>query len=101
MGLQETAALARHETFRDRVGMAVVKAAVNVAAELPADPPDTRKDELRANLATNVLNDPDGHRARFTWAVLSNAAVAGAGLDAPDGDIEFTVASVWDAIAGV
>jgi len=99
MTFLDTAALAEHRSFRDRVAVAMTKTAVNVAAEGPSD--DARKDSLRSALATNVLNDPLGYTERFTWAVLTNAQVAANGLNAPDGDLEYTLSTVWDAIAGV
>lgn len=97
--LIEAAALAKHELFRDRVTVAMLKAAVAVAAEAASG--DARTDDLRGNLATNVLNDPLGHTGRFAWAVVTNPSVADQGLNTPDGDIEFVVASVWNHIAGV
>jgi hypothetical protein len=73
-----------------------LQAAVAVAAEAPSD--DTRKDSLRATLATNVLNDPLGHVDRFAWAVASNTAVS---YSSADGDLQWTVNSLWDGLAGV
>jgi hypothetical protein len=97
--LFDAAALARHTVFRDRVRVAALRAAVNIASEAPSG--DANRDGLRSTLATNVLADPDGYTDRFAWATITNATVADAGLAAPDGDIEFVVASVWDALAGV
>lgn len=97
--LLDSAALARHEGFRDRVTVAMLKTAVAVAAEAPSG--DARTDQLRADLATNTLNDPLGYTERFTWGVVTNATVADAGLKAPDGDIEYVVVSIWNHVAGV
>jgi hypothetical protein len=96
MSLLDQAQLAQHAGFRDRVLVAAVKAASAVAAEAPSG--DARTDSLRSTLATNVLNDPQGHVERFAWAVVQNAAVT---FDSVDGDIEFTVNSLWDGMAGV
>lgn len=96
MSFLDSAQLAQFKGFQDRVQVAAVKAAVAVAAEAPSG--DQRTDSLRATLATNVLNDPDGYAARFAWAVVQNAAIT---FDSNDGDIEFTVNSVWDHMAGV
>lgn len=96
MSLLDSAQLARHPGFRDRVLSATMLAAVQVAAEAPSG--DTRKDNLRATLATNVLNDPMGYVDRMTYAVVANPAVT---FEASDNDIQFSVNSVWDAVAGV
>lgn len=96
MSLQDQAALATFPTFRDRVLIATVQAARDVAAEAPSG--DQRKDDLRSSLATNVLADPEGYASRFAWAVAANVAITFASTDS---DIQFTVNSVWDAVAGV
>lgn len=95
----DRAALARHESFRSRVQLAMLVTAVSIANEGPSG--DDRKDALRSALATNILNDPDGYVARFTWAIVTNPTVAEAGLNAPDGDLEFLAITMFDAIAGV
>ena len=95
----DRAQLARHPGYRDRVQVAMVVTAVNVASEGPSG--DDRKDSLRAALATNVLNDPNGYVERFTWAVLSNPVIADSGLSTSDSDLEYTMSTVWDALAGV
>lgn len=96
MSLLDQAQLAQHEGFRDRVLICAVQAAVNVAAEAPSG--DTRKDNLRATLATNVMNDPLGHVDRFAWATAQNAAISYASTDS---DMQWTVNSLWDGMAGV
>lgn len=96
MALSDQAQLARFDGFRDRVLVAAVQAAGDVASEEPSG--DQRKDDLRKTLATNVLNDPDGHLDRFAWAVARNVAITFASTDS---DIQFTVNSLWDGMAGV
>jgi len=96
MSLLDQAQLARFDGFRDRVLVAAVQAAADVASE--ASSGDTRKDSLRATLATNVLNDPMGHLDRFAWAVARNVAITFASSDS---DIQYTVNSMWDGMAGV
>lgn len=96
MSLLDQAQLAKHQGFRDRVLTAAVQAAVQVAAEAPSG--DQRKDDLRATLATNVMNDPMGYVERFAWSVVQNAAIT---YESTDSDIQFTVNSVWDGLAGV
>lgn len=99
MSYADRAALAAHPGFRDRVRVAAVVTAVNVAAETPNA--DQRVASLRKTLATNTLGDPIGATDKFTWAVLTNATVGANGLAATDGDLEFTVSSIWNALAGV
>lgn len=96
----DNAAVAQHRVFRDRVLVATVRTAVAVAAEAPSAPPDATRDALRAALATNVLADPLGHVERFSWAVITNPSVAASGLAATDSDLEFVLATIWDAVAG-
>jgi hypothetical protein len=95
----QRAQLAEHKGFQQRVQVAMIVTAVNVASEPESG--DARRDGLRAALATNVLNDPDGYVRRFAWATVTNAVVAEAGLNAPDGDLEFLMSSFWDGMAGV
>ena len=52
----------------------------------------------RANFAALVLRDPDRYQPAFARAVVTNAGITGTG--ASDGDIEFTVNSMWNAFAG-
>ncbi|MFF1820378.1 hypothetical protein ACFVWG_23940 [Kribbella sp. NPDC058245] len=96
MTLLDQGQLAHLQGFRDRVLVAAMQAAVAVASEPSSG--DSRKDNLRATLATNVLNDPLGHVDRFAWAVVQNTAV---NFISADGDIQYTVNSLWDGMAGV
>lgn len=96
MSLQDQAQLARFDGFRDRVLVAAVQAAADVASEAPSG--DQRKDSLRKTLATNVLGDPEGYASRFAWTVARNVAIS---FDSTDSDIQYTVNSSWDGIAGV
>lgn len=96
MSLHDQAQLATFPPFRHRVLIAAVQAARDVQAEEPSG--DQRKDDLRSSLATNVLNDPEGYADRFSWAVAANVAVT---FTSTDSDLQFTVNSVWDAVAGV
>jgi TRAP-type mannitol/chloroaromatic compound transport system permease large subunit len=85
-----------------RVQYAVLKAAVAIANESDQTPHHAE----RVRLANRVLrgNLPP---TVFGWLVLTNATVGTAvgaeeeptGDSVPDGDIEFVVASVWDALA--
>ena len=55
-------------------------------------------DNKRAWLAATVLRDPIAWIDKFTLAVASNAAIV---TGSTDGDIQFTVNSIWDDMAGV
>lgn len=96
MSLNDQAQLATFPTFRERVLIATVQAARDVAAEEPSG--DARKDDLRSTLATNVLNDPEGYMDRFAWGTAANVAIT---YESTDSDIQFTVNSMWDSVAGV
>jgi len=72
----------------------MVSAAKDVAFETVED---TERYRLRRALAINVLGDPDHYAVRFAWLVVANPAI---GYTSTDGDIQFTVNSSWDAVAG-
>jgi hypothetical protein len=80
--------------------MATVKVAGTVLAEDPSTLGSIQA-QKRLGLAQVVLRDPDAQLPAFIYPVVSNPAIAAAGLDAPDGDLEFQVTQVWDAVAGV
>jgi hypothetical protein len=86
--------LASWPPFVRRVRAAMVKAAVSVASEL-AD--TTERSRLRRALSVNVFDDLSDYTGRFAIAVARNPVMNAASID---GDIEFGVAEVWDAIAG-
>jgi hypothetical protein len=48
-------------------------------------------------LSVNVFTDLDGYARRFALAVATNGVIT---YESIDGDIQFTVNSVWDTIAG-
>jgi hypothetical protein len=86
--------LALNDEFNHRVVTAMVLAATQVMAEAA----NTEGHAKRTDLAYRVLNDPTAHSMRFSFAVVSNPAI---GAQSSDGDIAFTVNSVWNALAGV
>lgn len=92
--LEEITDLAQHPTFLRAVTPAMVKAAVAVGAEL-AD--QTQRSLARHALSVNVLGNPHAWAPSFAWAVAANPVIT---LESSDNDVEFTVNSVWDAIAG-
>lgn len=80
--------------FVRRVQAAMIRAAVEVGAEA-AEP--TPRSQLRRALSVNVFTDLDGYTRRFAIAVAQNPVMT---FGSSDGDIQFTVNSVWDAVAG-
>lgn len=92
--LSEVHDLSEWPAFRRRVLAAMIVAAKDVGAE-PAD--QTPRSTLRRALSVNVFTDLDGYTRRFAVAVAANPVI---GFSSSDSDIQFTVNSVWDTIAG-
>jgi hypothetical protein len=95
MDFREQSYLAGHPDFVARVAVAIAKSAVAIGNET-LDPADAFA-VLRHALATKVLNDPVTWQAPWARAVTSNAAIEFGSLDS---DIEYTVNSMWSAMAG-
>lgn len=106
--LDDRIALTKEGWFRQRVRMASVGAAVDIQGEALGDM-SPNKYEKRQTLASKVIQTagqgtPDEDLMRmFTWACANstNADTWRATEDIPDGDLQFTVNSVWDDCAGV
>jgi hypothetical protein len=92
--LSEITDLAEHPTHIRRVTAAAIKAAVAVGAETYDG---TQYRIMRRALATNVFTDAELWGERFAWPVAANPVITSGSTD---GDIEFTVNSLWDAMAG-
>lgn len=97
MSFATQAALAIDETFRLKVRVAMVTAAKDVMGEAKGSLSDTVFAK-RQTFAYQVISNSAGYLDRFAWAVVSNAAITGASTD---GDIQFTVNSLWDDLSGV
>lgn len=99
MDFEQVPALAQDPVWMSRVTTAIVRAATDISAEVhsPEVPYDTYR--ARASLAAQVLNGPTRYREPFSWAVASQPGITGP--EATDSDIQFTVNSLWDAMAGV
>lgn len=95
MTFSDSAYLARNPGFVDRVLIAMVTAAQQIGEETQNVTTDHFR--LRRALATNVLGDPNTWAPKFALAVVTNPVIA---ISSADGDIQFTVNSMWDAIAG-
>lgn len=94
MSLTGIADLAVHPTFVRRVTGAAVKAAIAIGAE---EYDGTQYRIMRRALATNVLRDASAWGKVIAWPVAGNGSLDD---DSSDSDIEWTVSSVWDAVAG-
>lgn len=94
--LVEIYLLANMSSFKERVYAAAVKAAVDVAAEAPDV---SERSRLRRALSARILENREGidYPSLFAVAVAANPVITQA---SSDNDIQFTVNSVWDAMAG-
>lgn len=95
--LEQSAELAEAPSFQRRVRAAMISAAKDVAAEA-VDPNDPQRSQQRRGLALNVFGDIPKFTAVFSILVATNPVITSG---SSDGDIQFTVNSVWDAVAGV
>jgi len=95
MTFSDSAYLARNPGFVDRVLIAMVTAAQQIGEETQDVATDHYR--LRRALATNVLGSPDVWAPKFALAVVTNQVIT---IASSDNDIQFTVNSVWDSIAG-
>src|SRR5882757_379272 len=92
---------ASDETFAGRVMMIMFKVAQNVASEDPG----TAHHAERINYASFVIMGGEKPQLVAAHAISSNPTISAAieadppalGSNVPDGDIEFALASIWDA----
>lgn len=99
MTFLDAAAVARDPDFQARVLVASLKAATNVSAENFTPGGDYQAYLRRAALAADMFQRGELRTAAWAWAVASQPGITG--LNATDGDIEFTVNALWDHMAGV
>lgn len=86
--------LAHDSIFLQKVRVAITTAAVAVQAEDPG----TANHTNRTNYAKLVLNSPDAYLQPFSNAAVANVAISAASTDS---DIQFTINSIWNAMAGM
>lgn len=91
---QDIADLAEHPRFLRTVTAMMVKAAVAVGAEVNDQ---SQRSLARHALSVNAIRDRDNYAEAFAWAAAVNPVIT---LESSDSDVEFTVNSVWDAVAG-
>lgn len=99
--------LSNAPTFRARIEAAIVAAAIQINGEAPSNPVNETKDLKRKTLAIAIINNTSGYVPIFSRLVAANPTISAAYAATPnqsvipDGDIEFTLASVFDDAAGV
>jgi len=90
MGFTEQKDLAENHSFRRRLQMAVIKAALDIQAEDPATPNHAE----RSALAYRALHDPMGLARKMAYG----AAVL-PGESAKDAELQAAVAGIFNAYA--
>lgn len=100
MAYLDQAALARNEDFINRVRVAACKAAIDIASEGYGGEgqPTAAQHNLRIDFARTVLRDPEPWAIKLTWGCVANPVIS---ADSIDSDLDFQVASMWNAYAGV
>lgn len=94
MSLSDMTDLATWPPFVRRVTAAMLKAAVSIGNEAYDG---TSYRLMRRALVTKTFEDSALWGARFAYAVVTNTAI---NYESTDSDIEFTITTVWDAMAG-
>jgi len=101
--LSIAAEVAVSQPWQQRVFLAVMDAAVDILAEDPNGPAN----DVRVKLARAVIRGDMAVWQAWPRLVLTNETVRAAvvadaanlGANVPDGDIQFTVASLWTNVA--
>ena len=92
-------ALAEDGEFQARVRQAVVTAAVEIMADAPENTPQAiALHAKRAALANRLLLDPTALQRAWAYMVASNVSIS---AESTDSDLQWTVNSMWNAMAGV
>ena len=103
MAALDLIATARNDEFAARVMMICHKVAQNVASEDPG----TANHAERVAYAERIFRGGDNPKSMATHVISSNPTIGQTiennpellGSNVPDGDIEFALASIWDARA--
>lgn len=101
MSALDLIATARDDEFASRVSMITFKVAQAVATEDPATP----NHAVRMDYAARNIVGEENPKLVAAHLISSNPTIAAAieaepelkGSNVPDGDIEFALASIWDA----
>ena len=92
--------LAADGEFLNKVRVAIVKVALDVMGETPDAGPNIPKDDKRHALGEKVLV-PGGPASYLPLFAEACAALGTLSTASTDADVEFTVTSIWDDLAGV
>ncbi len=99
--LSDAAAYAQDGALVGPLTAAIERAAIAIVNE----DPNTDGHELRKTLARAIVQDPARYVTTFAWATSTNSTVVGkwsAGdIDGALGDLDYVIATVWNAVAGV
>lgn len=99
MDFLERAALTKDDNFLLMVQGAIVKSALAILNDRPANTPEAiEAHRRRCTLAREVLLEPERLAKAMAIGVVSNPAIE---AKSTDNDVEFTVNSIWNAYAGV
>lgn len=99
MTFLEQIQLAEDGEFQARVRQAAITAAAQIMADQPDNTPQAiAKHALRTKLALDVLRSPSAWARPIAAAVVTNVAIS---VESTDSDLQWTVNSLWDALAGV
>lgn len=99
MTFLEQVELAENGEFQARIRQAAITAATAIMADRPANTPQAiATHALRTRLALDVLRNPTTWARAFAAAVVTNNAVS---AQSSDSDLQWTVNSLWDALAGI
>lgn len=98
----QLAQIAASQEFQQRVSYAMNVAAANVYAEAGTVPSHSARAAYSIKVANGNYNLSAAALAVLTNATIGAEAVNGvAGNAIPDGDIQFSVNSLWNMLAGV
>lgn len=92
--------LGEDSTFQHRVQQAMFTAAVAIQGEVIGSmgAAQLAKRQALSHAVLSQAGSPGGMTSRFARLVAANPAVTGSSTDS---DIQFTVNSLWDDVAGV
>jgi hypothetical protein len=97
MAFTDQLTLANDLEFKGRVKLAALTAALDIAHEA-ATLATIDYHRQRQSLAFTTISDPEVVTARFAYAVAANPAIT---ASSSDSDIQYTINTVWDAVAGI
>ncbi len=95
MTVSQIMGVARNGDMQDRIRYFMIKYAVTVMSEDVG----TNLHTVRLAYAKKILSGT-ASIIEYSIGVFTNGAVAANGIDAPDGDLEFTVNTMYNAFAG-